>query len=96
VEGKCLSFFNECRLPWEIERKPEKLQNDRGLSRYSNRGGKSTYYTNTGDPCTGSLRAVVSQTHISHKRNVINSSFLRGNPFYVLKLLILTKKVKEN
>jgi hypothetical protein len=44
----------------------------------------------------GYWRAVLSRTHISHKRNVINCSSVPENPFHATKSLESTKKMKEN
>jgi hypothetical protein len=54
----------------------------------------------TGDPYTydviGSWSAVISQTHMSHKCNVINCSSIPGHLFHTLKSLKFTKKMEEN
>jgi hypothetical protein len=59
----------------------------------------------TGNPCTYDLigswtaiisQAIVSQTLISHRCNVINGSSIPGNAFHALKVPKLTMEMEKN
>jgi hypothetical protein len=69
----------------------DNMKNDVKLKKfYEQKGNTGNLYAYD---LTGSWRAVINQTHISHKRIVINCSSILGNPFHTLKLLKPSKKI---